>query len=183
MGAGWCKSSLRRTCCCSASRLRRARRSGSARIPTRGWRASCWPTPPPAGPVRLEVNAAAVVGGTALRTPQVAEQAARGVATWPCGSPTSPGRRARRACCCCSTRRRTSTAARVCTAASLPLPVPAPAAAAAGDLLRRRRLHRRRDRLAAGARRRCRPADLAHRRRLFPDDWQDTYGIRSFFGL
>ena len=139
------------------------------------------------GPVRLGGQRAAVrAGDTTLTQPHVAEQAARGVTNLSVRfDRTARPRRARRGCCCCSIRRRTRPARQVCTASPLPTPVPAPSRCACW-----------RSSATAAPSSPTRPprptgttaADVDRLiwrtvGDLFPDDWPETYGIRSFFGL
>lgn len=133
------------------------------------------------GPVRLEVNELPVAGGTALTMAQVAEQAARGVVRMAVRFAEQPEATGSARLLLLFDPPPDVPARRVCTAALLPRPVDSPpplrlqaifcdggafiadasAVAEAGTAAEVERLIWR----TTG--------------RLFPDDWQDTYGLRQ----
>ena len=133
----------------------------------------------------LEVNELPVAGGTALAMPQVAEQAARGVTNMAVRFEERPAA-AGAARLILMFDPPPLAARQVCTISSLPKPV---AGRSSRCACRRSSATAARSSPMPTAARKARTAADVERLiwrttgRLFPDDWQDTYGIRSFFGL
>ncbi len=137
-----------------------------------------------AGPVALEVNELPVAGGTALTMPQVAAQAARGVTNMAVRFEERPSA-AGAARLILMFNPPPLAARQICTIAALPKP------AAAEQPLRLQAIFCDAGTFIADATAVAEGTAAPDVERLiwrttgrlFPDDWQDTYGIRSFFGL
>ena len=139
----------------------------------------------PAGPVRLEANGIVRASDTTVRTPQMAEQAARGVRGMSVAFTDGAGASGSARLVLLFDPPEDVNVRRACTALPLPPSVPSP------EPLRLRAIFCDGGTFIADSSASASGTNAADIDRLiwrtvgalFPDDYPQTYGIRSFFGL
>ena len=138
-----------------------------------------------AGPVRLEINGIVRASDTTLRAPRLAEQAARGVRNLAVTFTDGPGAVGSARLLLLFDPPEEMDMMRVCQTAPLPAAVPSP------EPLRLRAVFCDAGTFIADSSASTSGTSAADIDRLvwrtvgslFPDDYPETYGIRSFFGL